>query len=87
MTSSFCITHVEPAPGFTLYHLDAPKRGATAIVFFREGPADLEPSLATMARHRLRFDFEVEPQAPPAGHDPRLRHACQIRALTLSSTR
>ena len=82
MSSSFFVTRVEPTPTFTLYHLDSPKRGATAIVFFRDRPADLEPSLATLARNRQRFDFEAEPGAVD-DPDPRLRTACRIRALTL----
>lgn len=84
MSSSFSITHIEPTSAFTLYHLDAPKRGATAIVFFRDGPADLEPSLATLARHKQRFDFEPDPIPSSREPDPRLRTACHIRALTLS---
>lgn len=84
MSSSFAITHIEPTSTFTLYHLDTPKRGATAIVFFRDGPSGLEPSLATLAEHHQRFDFEVDPSAPLDDTDPRLRTACQIRALTLS---
>ncbi|MEM9456647.1 MAG: hypothetical protein AAGF11_20885 [Myxococcota bacterium] len=85
MSSSFTITHIEPTPTFTLYHLDTPKRGATAIVFFRHGPTDLEPSLAMLAQARQRFDFEVEPVPVSDDADPRLRTACRIRALTLSS--
>lgn len=85
MSSSFAITHIEPTPTFTLYHLDTPKRGATAIVFFRHGPTDLEPSLAMLAQHRQRFDFEVESAPVSDETDPRLRTACRIRALTLSS--
>lgn len=81
--SSFSITHIEPTSTFTLYHLDTPKRGATAIVFFRHGPSELEPTLATLAQHRLRFDFEIEPGSSPPDSDPRLRRACRIRAVTL----
>ncbi len=81
--SSFSITHIEPTSTFTLYHLDAPKRGVTAIVFFRHGPSELEPTLATLAQHRQRFDFEIEPSSSPPGSDPRLRRACRIRAVTL----
>lgn len=83
MSSSFCITHVEPTSTFTLYHLDAPKQGATAIVFLHSAPVELEPTVATLHRHGLRFDFEIDPWPAPPG-DPRLRTACRIRALTLS---
>ncbi len=83
MSRSFSITHIEPTETFTLYHLDTPKQGATAIVFFRCEPADLEPSLATLAHARRRFDFEVETEPEPLEQDLRLRTACRIRSLTL----
>lgn len=83
MPQSFRITHVEATPSFTLYHLDAPKQGTTAIVFLRSAPVELEPTLATLHRQGVPFDFEIEPWASPPG-DPRLRTACRIRALTVS---
>jgi len=83
MTRSYCITHVEPTPSYTLYHLDAAKQGVTAIVFLRAAPVELEPTLATLHRQGLRFDFEIDPWPTPP-RDPRLRTACRIRALTLS---
>ena len=82
MSRSFAITHVEATATFTLYHLDTPMHGANAIVCFRAAPAGLEPTLAMLARKRLRFDFEVEP-GPSPSDDPRLGDACQIRAVTL----
>lgn len=84
MTSSYRITHIEPTSAFTLYHLDSPKQGATAIVFFRAAPAGLEPTLAALFHQRLRFDFETESDGP-LGDDPRLRCACRVRAVTLGS--
>lgn len=83
MTDVFHITRIEPTPRFVLYHLDAAKSGATAIVSFRTAPGDLEPTLATLHRQRVGFDFEIDPAPLPACDDPRLKDACQIRALTV----
>ena len=86
MPNVFHITHVEATPRFVLYHLDAHKQGARAIVSFRREPTELEPTLAILHRSRSGFDFEIDPR-PLADDDPRLRGACRIRALVLGHGR
>ncbi len=81
---AFRIIHVEPTTQFTLYHLDTPKLGVTAIVSFRAAPTELEPTLTTVHRNRLCFDFEIETSRAAPHDDPRLQTAAEIRALTLS---
>ncbi len=83
--STFHITHVEPTTTFTLFHLDVPKQGVTAIVSFRDAPNELEPTLTTVHRKRLGFDFEIDSGRTPHSDDPRLQTACEIRTLTLPS--
>lgn len=82
MSDVFHITHVEATAGYVLYHLDAHKHGASAIVSFRRDATELEPTLAMLHRWGHGFDFEVDPRPLP-DDDPRLRGACRIRALVL----
>ncbi len=82
-TRSFCITHLETTPTFTLYHLDGTKRGYSKIVYFHDDPVDLQPVLGPLHRNHTRFDFEIEPLHPNPDADPRLATACRLRALTL----
>ncbi|MCA9649509.1 MAG: hypothetical protein KC501_06345 [Myxococcales bacterium] len=86
MPAVFHITHVEATARFVLYHLDAAKEGASAIVSFRHAPTELEPTLAMLHRWGRGFDFEIDPH-PVTEDDPRLRGACRIRALVMGHGR